>query len=411
MTALTLPSTGAAVAVDLISAENHQLMKMEYGAAGSATQVSAANPLPTRLLNNSLVSTANSSVVNLAANAVFTGAAEDVSEFSTIVVGVFSSATSATDGLSIQQSPDGTNWDQVDLFTVPATTGKSFSAGVQAQFFRIVYTNGATTTTSFRLQTIHCRQMKKHSSVRPQDGRSNDNDVEETASFMLGYNGASWDRLRSSVANGLVVDVSRIVSTINVAGTRNNNGTGTVAGSFHLTTGGSDGTNLRPLSVDATGRLNVNAILAAETTKVIGTVNLSAAQTLATVTTVATVTSVAASTPAVSTTTAATLSSAAGTNATLVKGSAGNLYSVTASNVGAAAAFLKVFNLATAPTVGTSVPFLTIPIAPSGVANITFGSQGMRMSAGVSFSITNLVADADATAIAAAQVKVAIAYI
>lgn len=130
-----------------------------------------------------------------------------------------------------------------------------------------------------------------------------------------------------------------------------------------------------------------------------------------TVTTVSTVTSVAASTPAVTTTTAATLSSAATTNATSVKASAGNLYSVTASNVGAAAAFLKVFNLATAPTVGTSVPFLTIPIAPSGVANITFGTQGIRMSAGIAFAITNLVADADTTAIAAAQVKIAIAYI
>ena len=46
MTAVTLPGTGAAVAVDLVSAENHQLVKIEFGAAGSVTQVSAANPLP-----------------------------------------------------------------------------------------------------------------------------------------------------------------------------------------------------------------------------------------------------------------------------------------------------------------------------------------------------------------------------
>ena len=130
-----------------------------------------------------------------------------------------------------------------------------------------------------------------------------------------------------------------------------------------------------------------------------------------TVTTVSSVTSVAASTPAVTTTTAATLSSAATTNATSVKASAGNLYSVTASNVGAAAAFLKIFNLATAPTVGTSVPFLTIPIAASGVVSIPFGAQGMRMATGIAFAITNLVADSDTTAIAAAQVKVVIAYI
>ena len=46
MTAVTLPGTGAAVAVDLIAAENHQLVKVEFGAAGVATQVSAANPFP-----------------------------------------------------------------------------------------------------------------------------------------------------------------------------------------------------------------------------------------------------------------------------------------------------------------------------------------------------------------------------
>ena len=109
--------------------------------------------------------------------------------------------------------------------------------------------------------------------------------------------------------------------------------------------------------------------------------------------------------------TPATLSSAATTNATLVKATAGTLYSVTASNVGAAAAFLKVFNLTTAPTVGTSVPLLTIPIAASGIANINFGAQGMRLTAGISYSITNLVTDADVTAIAAAQVKVAISYL
>ena len=61
--------------------------------------------------------------------------------------------------------------------------------------------------------------------------------------------------------------------------------------------------------------------------------------------------------------------------------------------------------------VGTSVPFLTIQIAASGVVSIPFGAQGMRMATGIAFAITNLVADSDTTAIAAAQVKVVIAYI
>ena len=109
--------------------------------------------------------------------------------------------------------------------------------------------------------------------------------------------------------------------------------------------------------------------------------------------------------------TAFTLSSAATTNATSIKASAGTVFQIAASNVGAAAAYLKVFNLAVAPAVGTSVPLLTIPIAASGVVAIPFGTLGMRFGTGIALSITNLVADADATAVAAAQVKIAIAYI
>ncbi|MHB8603891.1 MAG: hypothetical protein ACYDCK_01445 [Thermoplasmatota archaeon] len=35
-----------------------------------------------------------------------------------------------------------------------------------------------------------------------------------TSAFLYGYNGATWDRLRSSIANGLVVDVSRVQGTV-----------------------------------------------------------------------------------------------------------------------------------------------------------------------------------------------------
>ena len=44
--AVTLPGTGLPVETDFISPDHHQLMKMEFGAAGTATPVSAANPLP-----------------------------------------------------------------------------------------------------------------------------------------------------------------------------------------------------------------------------------------------------------------------------------------------------------------------------------------------------------------------------
>jgi hypothetical protein len=115
--------------------------------------------------------------------------------------------------------------------------------------------------------------------------------------------------------------------------------------------------------------------------------------------------------PAAPTTTTSAINSAATTNSNLIKGSAGTLYSITASNNGAAAAFLKLFNKATAPTVGTDTPVLIIPIPAGGVVTIPFGSQGYRFATGIALAITDLIADLDTTVIAAGQVKVLTSYI
>ena len=109
--------------------------------------------------------------------------------------------------------------------------------------------------------------------------------------------------------------------------------------------------------------------------------------------------------------TASIVNSAATTNATSVKASAGTIYQITATNSGAAAAFLKIYNLAVAPTVGTSVPALTLAVPPSGVLSVNLGTMGLRLGTGISLAITNLVADTDTTVVAANQVKSAISYI
>ncbi len=166
---------------------------------------------------NGVPSVINSTSTNLAGGATFTGTAEDVSEFSTVMVSVYSSHASATDGLSVQFSSNGTNWDLMDVFTIPATTGKSFSFGVVARYYRLVYTNGATLTTSLRIQTLYSRTTKKSSSQRPSDGRTNENDFEEMNAYNSVFNGTTWDRVRGDVTNGMDVDVTRLPAL--VAGT------------------------------------------------------------------------------------------------------------------------------------------------------------------------------------------------
>ena len=205
-----------------------------------------ATPIPTTgvVTGNSLVSTANSTAVALGINGVFTGTSEDITEFSTIMITVFSDQASAVDGLSIQQSSNGTNWDLSDVLTVPINSGKTFSFGAQSRFFRVVYTNGATASTVLRLQTIYSKNAKKNSSVRPQDARGNDNDFEEALSFLMGYNSATnvWDRLRSTTTKGLDVNPTELrastlaVTTTAAAGTAVTLTIPAVVGQFHYIT-------------------------------------------------------------------------------------------------------------------------------------------------------------------------------
>lgn len=210
-TTLNLATTaGDVIATDDIAGVKYQRVKNTFGADGVATDVSATNPFPVIATSNGVVSTANSTAVNLGAGVAFTGTFEEVTEHATVMVSVFASHASATDGLSVQFSSDGVNADLLDTFTIPAATGKTFSFGVLAKFYRLVYTNGATLTTSLRIQTLFSRASKKFSSQRPGDARSNDNDFEEELSHLMLFNGTTWDRARGTTTTGQLSEVTRI---------------------------------------------------------------------------------------------------------------------------------------------------------------------------------------------------------
>lgn len=94
--------------------------------------------------------------------------------------------------------------------------------------------------------------------------------------------------------------------------------------------------------------------------------------------------------------------STADTNAAVVKASPGRLFGWHASNVNAAARYLKVYDSATAPTVGTTVPKLTIMLPAGGSASHDLG-EGIVFSAGISIALTTGMADADTGAVSAAE--------
>lgn len=149
-------------------------------------------------LLTTVFSTVNTSVTPLAANGVFTGTAEDITKYAEVRISIYTDVASATDGLQIQQSKDGVNWDTSDVYSIPAATNKTFGVGAVQQFFRIVYTNGATIQATFRLSVKLNVTITKPSSVRTQDGRSNENDFEEIATYNSHFNGTTWDRMRGN---------------------------------------------------------------------------------------------------------------------------------------------------------------------------------------------------------------------
>jgi hypothetical protein len=105
------------------------------------------------------------------------------------------------------------------------------------------------------------------------------------------------------------------------------------------------------------------------------------------------------------------LNSAASTNGALIITGTSGLQTFYATNTGASAAFVKLYNKATAPVVGTDVPAMIIPVpaAVSGVPGVAappIGFSGQRFALGLCIAITGGVADTDTTAVAAGQVKV-----
>lgn len=109
------------------------------------------------------------------------------------------------------------------------------------------------------------------------------------------------------------------------------------------------------------------------------------------------------------------LISAATTNATTIKAGAGTLGFLTASNVNASPRYLKLYNKASNPTVGTDTPVFVFLIpgntAGAGTNLAIASAKGINFSAGIAFAMTTGVADTDTGAVAANEVVVNYGFI
>lgn len=100
-----------------------------------------------------------------------------------------------------------------------------------------------------------------------------------------------------------------------------------------------------------------------------------------------------------------TYNSVAGTNATVLRSMACFLFSGVVSNTSASPVYVKFYDKATAPTVGTDVPVFVLPVAANANVPLQISDPGLRFKLGISIAITGGSADTDTTAIAANVVK------
>lgn len=249
------------------------------GTDGDYVPITTDSSGAVRIDINGTISTNNSSTATLTSGSIFTGTADDSLIYNEIRVSVFSNVASATDGLSIQQSQDNSNWDITDVYTVAAATGSTFAVPRQARYVRIVYTNGGTNQGSFRLQTILNRTGTMASSQRPSDAYTNQTDLEQVQAFGMVYNGTTWDRVREAInalnSIGTGIFAAQMVAQFDdvspTAITENQFGNLRMSANRNAYTTLRDAAgNERGANVDANNNLGV--VLAAETTKVLGTI-------------------------------------------------------------------------------------------------------------------------------------------
>ena len=101
---------------------------------------------------------------------------------------------------------------------------------------------------------------------------------------------------------------------------------------------------------------------------------------------------------------------AASTNSAVVKATAGTLYEITISNPTATAAYVKLYNKATAPTVGTDVPVFTQAVAAGSTVALNFGQVGKRFATGIGIACTAAAAASD-TGVSVAGIQINATYI
>lgn len=134
-------------------------LPLPIGAATQTTLAAINTKTPALDANNfspvalhGIEDSGNSVYVPLGANATFTGAWRDCTDFVSVALGVYTDQDSATNGLKYQFSADGINVHHEHSYTYLASSnGTGYSVPIEFRFYRVVYTNGTVAQTVLRI--------------------------------------------------------------------------------------------------------------------------------------------------------------------------------------------------------------------------------------------------------------------
>lgn len=105
---------------------------------------------------------------------------------------------------------------------------------------------------------------------------------------------------------------------------------------------------------------------------------------------------------------------AASTNATVVLAAPGRVTGIYAFSVSASIRYLKLYDKATAPTVGTDVPVLVMQLSNIGAngnpREVRLPGDGLWFENGIGLALTGAADDADTTALTAGDIQAYVFY-
>lgn len=410
---------GEAVGADDIAGVKYQRIKMIHGADGvNDGDVSSVNPLPINFTKSATVIDLTTTPLGIAGS--YTSATFDHSLNGAYVTHYIFADQDGTH--YFEESHDGTTWKTCDTEPVSADVLLRESHQAIAKYSRSRYVNGGTAQGVFLNQSVQ-KHIGQDEYVKISDSQNaitgnKTNNGQGPSINNLGVLPVVATTAAPSYTEGNQAAISTTL-TGDTRVTMDGESVAITAASLPLPAGAAtsakqdtlltelqlkaDLTETQPVSLASvpshavtnagTFATQAAATLAAETTKVIGTVNVSAGQTI---------TDVPAASGGLS---KFHLVSAASTNATNLKASAGQVYAITAFNLNAAAMYLKFHNTAGTPTAGTGVTdtFL-IPGNTAGAGVVINIDKGIIFTTGIGITLVTGITDASAVAVGASEI-------